>query len=433
MQYFLNLSRIIGIPVTGRADEFIGRLRDAVARVRDPGDERFPPLTGLVIRVGGLRGHNVFVPWEAVRELSAQDVRLASSRLDLRPFERRDGELLVSRDVLDKQIVDVRGRRVVRVNDVELAPDPLSAGGWRVAGADVSAGGFIARVLPRSVQTTVRRRLPSATIPWDQVQFFASNVPGVRLRVDYSNLARIHPADLAELIADLSYRQGEEVLASLDDPTAADVLENLPSGLQSAVLAALAGERAGDILDEMDPDMAADLLGELPEAEAHHLLEEMDPEEAADVTRLMAFDPDTAGGLMTSDFVSMPGDLTAQEAIDRLRTADALPPSVPYIYVTRSGSDPRLAGAMGLLGLLRARPDQSLASLVSEEFISVRPSEPADDAAELLARYDLVALPVVGTDGQLLGIITIDDALDVLLPDDQARAEWKPRLPRIFR
>lgn len=428
------------MPVWGRADELIGRLEDAVARVLEPGDERFPPLTGLVVRVGGLRGHNVYVPWDAVRELSARGARLASSRLDLRPFERRDGELLVMRDVLDRQVVDVRGRRVVRVNDVQLAPDPRAPGGWRLAAADVSAGSFIARVVPKAFSAAVLRRLPAAAIPWDQVEFFASDVPGVKLRVEHASLARMHPADIATLISELSYRQGEEVLAALDDPTAADVVENLPSELQSAVLITLSDEKAGDILDEMEPDIAADILAELPEEEARDLLEAMEPDEAADVSRLLKYEPDSAGGLMTTDYVAMPLHLTVEQAIERLRGTRSLPDLIPYIYVIHSeppsDSEPTsdsespsaLAGSLTLLDLLRAAPEQPLAAIMNRQVLSVPADETAEEASELLAHYDLVALPVVDEAGRLLGVITVDDAVDVFVPD-----EWKQRLPRIFR
>jgi len=430
---FLSVSRAIGAPVWGRANEYIGRLADAVARVEHPGDERFPPLTGIVVRVGGTRwgagGHNVFVRWDAVKELTPDAVRLSSSRLDLRPFERRDGELLVAGDVLDKQVVDVGGRRVVRVNDVELAPDPRRAGGWRVAAADVDTGSFIARVVPKTFAEPVRRRFPNRpAIPWDQVEFFASDVPGVKLRVDHSNLARMHPADIAELIADLGYRQGEEVLAALDEPTAADVMENLPSELQGAVLTAMDEEKAADILDEMEPDVAADILAELPEEEAQDLLEAMEPEEAADVSELMKHAPDTAGGLMTTDFLAVPATLTVAEAIERLRGEEALPSIIPYLYAVESDDAPTLLGMVRLRDLLLARPEQRIGEVMNAEVLSVPVDEEAEEAAEQLAHYDLVELPVVDAEGRLVGVITVDDALDVLLPD-----EWKPRLPRMFR
>jgi CBS domain-containing protein len=433
---FLSISRAIGAPVWGRADELIGRLEDAVARVLEPGDERFPPLTGLVVRVGGWRGHNVFVPWEAVRVLSAAGVSLSSSRLDLRPFARRDGELMVARDVMDRQVVDVAGRRVVRVNDVQLAPDPLHPGGWRVAAADVSFGGFVARVLPKAFAGSVLHRLPPLSIPWDQVEFFASDVPGVKLRVEHTALARMHPVDIAALIEELSYRQGEEVLTALDEPMAADVVENLPAELQSAVLITLPDEKAGDILDEMDPDEAADILAELPAEEAQDLLEAMEPDEAADVTRLLDYAPDTAGGLMTTDVVAVPEGLTVRDAVARLREADDLPGLIPYVYTTDAPPETtgdavalwRLTGSVTLRDLLLADSDQPLSELVARDLLTVPASEPASSAAEMLAHYDLVVLPVVDGEGRLLGLITVDDALDVLVPE-----EWKPRLPRILR
>lgn len=429
MEQLLSVSRAIGAPVWGRAGEYIGRLADAVARVRHPGDERFPPLTGIVVKVGGIRGHNVFVPWDAVKELSATSVRLSSSRLDLRPFGRRDGEILVAGDVLDKQVVDVGGRRVVRVNDVQLAPDPRVPGRWRVGAADVSASSFVARVVPKALAGAVLERFPpDAVIPWDQVEFFAADVPGVKLRVDHSNLARMHPADIAELIEDLGYRQGEEVLAALEDPVAADVVENLPSELQSAVLTTLDDEKAGDILDEMDPDVAADILAELPEEEAQDLLEAMEPEEAADVTKLLEHSPDTAGGLMTTDFIDLPVSLTVADAVEQLRAAEWLPDIIPYIYVVESTESSRLVGMVTLRDLLLAPRDKRLDEIMKTEVMTVPAEEEAEEAAQLLARYDLIALPVVDAEGRMLGVITVDDALDVLLPEED-----KPRLPRIFR
>jgi magnesium transporter len=283
------------------------------------------------------------------------------------------------------------------------------------------------------------QRLATLAIPWDQVEFFASDVPGVKLRVEHTALARMHPVDIAALIEDLSYHQGEEVLTALDEPVAADVVEYLPHELQSAVLTTMPDDKAGDILDEMEPDDAADILAELPEEEAQDLLQAMEPEEAADVSRLLDYAPDTAGGLMTTDVVALPEGLTVGEAIERLRRAEELPDLVPYVYTTADGgaredaSDSaaggaRLTGAVTLRDLLLARPEQRLAELATRDILTVPPDQPAHDAAETLAHYDLIALPVVDGEGRLLGVITVDDALDALLPE-----EWHPRLPRILR
>ncbi|HEV2122966.1 MAG TPA: CBS domain-containing protein [Chloroflexota bacterium] len=426
----LSVSRIIGVPVQGSAGELIGPLMDVVARVRDPGDERFPPLTGLVIRTGGRKGHGVFVPWEDVRRLSATEVVLSSSRLDFRPFARRDGELLVMHDVVDKQVVDVGGRRVVRVNDVLLAPDPSKRRGWRVAAADVGIGAFLGRVAPRALSERVAARFAgvASVIPWDQVEFFASDVPGVKLRVSHRSLARLHPADIAELIGELGYRQSEEVVASLDDSTAADVVENLPEELQSALLTTLSDDKAADILEEMEPDVAADILASLPRSEAHDLLEAMEPEEAADVSRLLEHPADTAGGLMTTNYVALSASLTAGEAIEELRRAEWLPDLLNTIYLIDSPETERLVGVVSLRDLLLAKPHERLRTLSAPQVVSVPVGEEAESAAEMLAHYGLLALPVVDGDSRLLGVITMDDALDLLLPE-----EWKPRLPRVFR
>jgi Mg/Co/Ni transporter MgtE len=297
-----------------------------------------------------------------------------------------------------------------------------------VAAADVSTGSFLARVVPKAMASTVQQRFPPAAIPWDQVEFFASDVPGVKLRVDHSNLARMHPADIAELIADLGYRQSEEVIAALDEPIAADVVENLPSELQGAVLTTLSDEKAGDILDEMEPDMAADILAELPEEEAQDLLEAMEPDEAADVERLLEHASDTAGGLMTTEYLAMPASLTVAEAIERLRREETLPELIPYIYAVEADKVPTLLGVVKLKDLLLARPDQRVGEIMSTDVLTVAADENAEEAAQQLAHYDLLALPVVDAEGRLLGVITVDDAIDWLVPE-----EWKPRLPRIFR
>jgi Mg/Co/Ni transporter MgtE len=238
----------------------------------------------------------------------------------------------------------------------------------------------------------------------------------------------MHPADIAELIADLGYRQSEEVIAALDEPIAADVVENLPSELQGAVLTTLSDEKAGDILDEMEPDMAADILAELPEEEAQDLLEAMEPDEAADVERLLEHAPDTAGGLMTTEYLAMPASLTVAEAIERLRREEALPELIPYIYAVEADKVPTLLGAVKLKDLLLARPDQRVGEIMSTDVLTVPADENAEEAAQQLAHYDLLALPVVDAEGRLLGVITVDDAIDWLVPE-----EWKPRLPRIFR
>jgi Mg/Co/Ni transporter MgtE len=205
-------------------------------------------------------------------------------------------------------------------------------------------------------------------------------------------------------------------------------VELLPSEVQTAVLTALDDEKAGDILDEMDKDVAADILADLTGEEARDLLDAMEPEEAADVARLLAHGRDTAGGLMSTEYVTLPADATVKQAIKRLREAENIPDEIPYIYVLSAVPDGRLVGAVTLRNLLISEPGTTMAEIMDSDLITLNPGMTLEEVADEFTHYDLVAMPVVNGDGHLLGIVTIDDAIDVLLP-----REWRPRMPRVFR
>ncbi|HLG51745.1 MAG TPA: CBS domain-containing protein [Chloroflexota bacterium] len=412
------LSEVLGVRVTSPTGERLGTLRDLVVQV---GTDPFPKVKGLLVTVGGIPTP-VYVPWDAVATIGPSGVQLATSRLDLRPFERRDGEVLLGRDVLDRQIVDVAGRRVVRVNDAQLAQYGRVL---RLVAADVSTAGFLARVLPRRL---IEGRLTRKLISWSQVEFFASEVPQVKLVIPHDKIARLHPADIAQLVEELAYPQASEVLASLGEPLAADTVEELEPAVSTAIISALPPADAADILEEMDPDDAADLLGELPAEQAEGLLKEMAADEAAEVQKLMTYPEDSAGGMMTTEFVAMPEYLTARQAIGRLRQQKDLPDQIYYIYVVDHEINGRLVGVVSLRQLVTAPPDTKLREIMTREVIRARPADPADEVARTIAHYNLLALPVVDEDDHLLGVVTVDDAIDVILPE-----EWQRRLPRLFR
>jgi len=349
-------------------------------------------------------------------------VQLSTSRIDLRPFVRRDGEVLVAKDVLDRQIVDVAGRRVVRVNDAQLAEYGHTL---RLVAVDVSTAGFLARVLPRWL---VEGRMQRQLISWSQVEYFASDVSQVKLTIPHNKIARLHPADIAQLVQDLAYPQASEVLASLDDDLAADTVEELEPTLKTAIISSLSPSDAADILDEMDPDDAADLLAELPAAQAEGLLKEMEADEAAQVQHLLTFPEDSAGGMMTTDFVAIPEYLTAHQVISRLRRQKELPDEIYYPYVVDREPNGRLAGVLGLRQLVAAPPDALVKDIMFSDAIRARVTDPADAVARTIAHYNLLALPVVDENDHLLGVVTVDDAIDVILPE-----EWQRRLPKLFR
>ncbi len=413
----LFLSQLLGGEVRDRAADKIATLRDLVVRL-DP-DEPYDRVMGIV---AGIRRRPSYIPWDHVGELDGRDIVLSSTTLDLRPFERREGEMLLGRDVLDKQLVDIEGRRVIRANDLQLV---LADGTLRVVGVCVSGRALLRRLTGRYGHGLAPGE---RVISWEDVEGFAVRNPQVRLRVKYEKLSRLHPVEIAHIVEDLSVRQGAELVASLNDEVAADTLEELSEEQRADILEGLDEERAADILEHMGPDDAADALAELDEEKAESLLKRMEAEEAQDVRELMTYEEDTAGGIMTTDYVAMPLGLSAAEAIARLRALDWKPEFLHYVYLVDDEQHEKLLGVLSLRNLILADPQSPLAEIVEPEFRSAALDDDAVEVAQLMAEYNLVALPVLDAGGCLQGIVTIDDAMEWVLPEPV-----RHRLPRIFR
>ena len=301
------MSQLLGRPIRDLEGESVATVKDVITRL---GEDDHPQITGFVARY---RRRDFFVPRWRITEINEAGVRLNSDILDLRPFDRREGEVLLARNVLDKQLIDVDGKRVVRVNDVQLIE---AADAWRVTGADVSLQGLWRRLAPAGFLGT---RKPVEVIDWSDVGYLATDEATVQLKSASGKLARLHPVEIARLAEALSYHHGSEVVESLDDETAAETLEEMPAEQQARILGDMDEERAADILEWMSPDEAADVLGDLPEEKAEELLGLMEGEEQADVAELLPYADDTAGGLMTTEFVTLPRELTVGGAIARLR------------------------------------------------------------------------------------------------------------------
>ncbi len=411
----LYLSQVLGRPIRDLEGESVATVKDVITRL---GEEDHPQVTGLVARY---RRRDFFVPRWRITEISESGVRLNSDILDLRPFERREGEVLLARNVLDKQLIDVDGKRVVRVNDVQLIG---AESAWRVTGADVSLQGLWRRLAPAGFMGT---RRPVEVIDWSDVGYLATNEAAVQLKSARGKLARLHPVEIARLAEALSYHHGSEVVESLDDETAAETLEEMPTAQQARIIGDMDEERAADILEWMSPDEAADVLGDLPEEKAEELLGLMEGEEQADVVELLPYEDDTAGGLMTTEFVTLPRELTVGAALARLRDMAETPNMIYYLYVVEAEESWKLIGVIALRSLILADPSAPLAAVMRTEFQSAHADEPARDVAQRIAEYNLLALPVIDQTGDILGIITVDDAMEILLPKN-----WRQRLPRLF-
>ena len=410
----IYLSQVLGRPILDLEGERVATLKDVIVRL---GEGDHPPAAGFLARY---QRRDFFLPRWRISDFGEHGVRLNSDILDLRPFMRRDGEVLLARDVLDKQLIDVDGKRVVRVNDVQIIE---AANDWHVTGADVSLLGLWRRLAPAFLRST----RPVEVIDWADVGYLATDAATVQLKSHRGKLARLHPVEIARLAEAFSYQQGAEIVESLDDDTAAETLEEMAAERQAQILGDMDEERAADILERMSPDEAADVLGDLPEEKAEDLLNLMQDDEQSEVAELLPYEDDTAGGLMTTEFVTLPRDLTVGDALARLREMAETPNMIYYLYVVAAEDSWKLIGVIALRNLILADPSAPLEDVMRSDLQVAHPFDNAADVAQKVAEYNLLALPVVDESGDILGIVTVDDAIEILLPKG-----WRQRLPKMF-
>ena len=415
----LYLSQVVGRPVRDRQGEPIGKVADLIVAIGD----RYPPVTGLVVATGRRK---IFVPWSDVASFDASGAILSTATIDIGKFKQRPNELLLFMDLQDKQIVDIDGRRVVRVNDLRL--DEIE-GRLHLVAVDVGAAGLLRRLGIEGPWRTIARNLrlgvPERYIDWEDVDPVETSIASIRLRVPHQGLRELHPADLATIIDQLTPRDRAGVLASLDDEAVADAMEEMEPETQVDVLEDLEPARAADILEEMSPDDAADLIADLSEESKAEILPLMERDEAEEVRELLGYPEDTAGGIMTTAYVAISEDLTAARAIEKLRELEPDAETIYYVYVV--DAQEHLVGVLSLRDLIVAKPDTPVREFMHVEPVAVGALTPQEEVAQVVARYNLLAVPVVDDQGVLLGIVTVDDAIDTVLP-----TAWKRRLPRVF-
>jgi magnesium transporter len=411
----LYLSQILGRPIQDVEGENIATLKDIVVRY---GQDDYPPVIGVMARY---RRRDFFIRKVQLAGLSETGVKLNIDVLDLRPFTRREGEILLAKDVLDKQLIDIDGKRVVRVNDVQMIE---VADQWRVTGADVSLKGFLRRLMPKGFYGKGMVEV----IDWADVGYLATETAtAVRLKSSKDKLSRLHPVEIAQLAETLSPVHRTELVESLDNEIAADTLEEMSTENQARILEEMDEERAADILEEMSPDDAVDVLGEMDEEKAQELFALMEDDEKAEVAELMPFHKDTAGGLMTTEFVTFPKDLTVAQAISRLREMAETPNMIYYLYVVEKEGSWKISGVISLRSLILADPTFRLSDAMRDSFQFAHPNDDAEEVAQTIAEYNLLALPIIDDLGEIAGIVTVDDAMEILLPKNIER-----RLPRLF-
>jgi CBS domain-containing protein/sporulation protein YlmC with PRC-barrel domain len=412
------LSEIVGRPVTDLDGVSVGKLKDVIVR---PWAE-FPHPLIEAVTVENKSGETRLMPFAAVAALLSPVIALKYCEQDIPSFELKEDDVLLARDVLDKQIIDTDGARVVRVNDVELV---RVNGTIYVSNVDVSWLGIIRRMGLVGLAHLLSGRIKQKGISWEDVELMHRD-QSMQLRVPAERLHELHPADLAEIVSDLNRLESGQLLDSLDVKHLADTLEEVEPEFQAELVEHMSDEKVADVLEEMEPDEAADLLGDLPKGRKEDLLALMEKEDADDVRKLLAYPEESAGGIMTTEYASIHPNLTATEAIQVLRGMADEVETMFYVYVV--DEEEHLVGTFSLNNLIFAPPGQMVSEFMTNRIITVNLTDDQETVAQTVAKYDLLAIPVVDDQNRLHGIVTADDALDKIIP-----TAWKKRLPRFYR
>ncbi len=413
----LALSELDGMKVLDAAGEAVGEIVDVVARTAA---ER-PVVSAFFIDAGD---GQLAASWAQVAEIDvdAERLLLHVPVAAVKAASLRSDELSLVDALLDNQVLDMRRRAFVRVQDVvlEAEDDHLV-----VAGVDASS----AALARRFGLGFLSRRLPKKTgdfVPWGDVNLIALRLSRLNFVEAFGELAELHPADIADVIGQVGTRERAAVLAALNADLAADTLQQMDAGLRSAALQEMPVQRAAEVLDKTESDEAADMLRDLPDALAQELLALLPDERERDL-RLLASHPEhTAGSLMTTDFVMIPHKAKAGKAIGWIRRERPEHHMMTYLYIV--DPEERLVGVVSLRDLVLASPDEDMQAIMEDDLTEVTADVDEGEVARIMSKYDLLAIPVVDEDRRLLGIVTLDDALEAVVPDD-----WKQRLPRIYR
>lgn len=411
----LFLSQLKGVTIVTRKDEEVGKILDVVVFI----GELFPRVTGFLVSSSQGQG----------RVISMKQVGLISRRLiiidipikDIVWLPVLDQELLLAKELLDKQIVDIDGAKVVRVNDLKLARLNEE---WYLVAADVGLRGLLRRFgLEKGVESILKqlgKTLPFSFISWELVEPLGTETSRVKLKVSHQRISKLHPADIAEIIASVAPPERQAIFDSLESEMAAEALQEMEPQIQLEILDNLTEDKASQIVEEMSPDDAADLLRDLPEDKARTLLDAISRPEAEEIKELLEYNEDTAGGLMTTEYIAIKSTLTAEETIQKLRELSPEAETIYYLYVV--DEEEHLTGVLSLRELIISPPGRLIQEILHPKALSVSIDASKEEVANLMNKYDFLAVPVLDEEKKLVGIITVDDVLDLLMP-----VRWKRR------
>jgi len=401
-------SELIGDPVVDRLQENIGRVKDIIITL----GETFPKVTGLLVLTSAKKEEKVLLVGE-IDLIGTQFVTTRATRDRVVWTTLRESEVLLLRDVIDQQVVDIEGARVIRVNDLKLAKVDQDV---RLIAADVGISGMLRRLnLDRPVGWILKLfkiNIPEQLIGWDHVQ----NLSGGRIAVPTKTITDLHPADVAQIISQVQTDKRTEIFSALSEKTAAEALHELEPMLGALLISTLDTKKALGVLEKMPVDEAADILGDVPAEKAEELFRLMRVRKAAEIRKLLKHHDETAGGLMTTEFISLPQNLTVEQVISRLREIGPNAETIYYLYVVDDFE--RLVGILSLRNLIISPPDKIISEIMInyKDIVTANPGMNQREVADVMSKYNLLAVPVVDRERKILGIITIDDVMDLILP-----------------
>jgi CBS domain-containing protein/sporulation protein YlmC with PRC-barrel domain len=410
----MYFSQLTGRPVLTQGGERVGAISDGVVRLVDGS---FPQLTGVLFHLGR---RDVFVSASNLAALSDAGAKLTTPKLDVRAFERRPGEVLLARDVQGRAVIDVERGRLIRIQDIVLEGQD---GTWQVIG--------IVSAMSRTIRDIVRPwSRPSGArgeeIPWSRIEPLVGHVPTASRRLPLHRLSALRPADIADIVAHASHDEGEEILNAVqaDRELEADVFEEMNIDKQIEYLQARSNEEVATVLSNMHPGDAVDLLMQLDRDRRNPILEALPADKLAKIRVLLGYGEQTAGGLMSPEFLAVPEQETVRGVIDRIRTL----PQDPYLLTTAYALDgERLSGAISLAALLRAAPTSTLRDVMERDPIALYPQADIPSVAMEMAHYNLASLPIVDDNHRIVGVITFDDLIEAILPNEW---RWRGRAER---
>jgi CBS domain-containing protein len=409
----LHLSSLTGSPLLDSAGGRLGKIEDVVARLDV--DDGAPPLLGLKARIGG---REMFVPIDRIDCLEPGGAHASTTKLNLAQFERRSGEVLLRADILDRSLINVEQARLVKAHEVDLECD---GGTWRVAGIDPKFSTRLRRLLPRRYRRHEAQH--DQLVPWNQMEAFVGHVPTSRLKLPVRRIARLHPAQIADLIEAATHDEGEEIMAAVgeDKELEADVFEELDDEHQVEFLKDRSDAEAAAILGRMEPDDAADLLLEIEQDRRLPVLNLLPIPKQRKIKSLLGFNPSSAGGLMNPDFFWARATTSIGDTLASLKASELDADQLLIVWIVDGAG--RLAGGAYVSELVASDPANELQSLIETSLPTVTPETDIPELALLMSDYNLTGMPVVDPEGKPLGVVSVDDLIELLLPE-----EWRRRV-----